>query len=150
MTYQLATAFDNEGGLAAMVVQPKTPSGIQTAERIWAVSGASFPEGQQFIDLVFTFMTPAEKEAFDAQAGISAITTSSEVTVRIRTNHTSSGDTPLFANYNGIIHYPERAERGMVGWEDLIYRVIALEALPVSLAGSTAWVMGASGSLTVV
>lgn len=126
MTYQVADTWNNEAGLAALDPQPATPNGIQTAGRVYAVDGSSYPDGQMFVELVWSVMTNEEKNAVDTALGVSDTTTSNAVTVRIR------GNDGNFANYNGIVHYPiigQDGRRSVLGWQNMTYRVTGLEAI---------------------
>lgn len=128
MNYAVADGFNNEGGLDDLTPQPATPGGIQTADRIWSADRMSYPDGDKFVELVFTFMEPQEKTDMDVTLGVNEDVTSNEITIRLRLNAASGGQ-PVFANFNGIVHWPETIKRDMVGWPQVVYRVTALEAL---------------------
>ena len=126
VTYQAADTWDNEAGLADLDPQPATPNGIQTAGRVYAADGSSYPDGQMFVELVWSVMTNEQKNAIDTALGVNDTTTSNAVTLRLRGN---DGD---FANYNGTVHSPEigrGGRRSLVGWQNVTYRVTGLEAL---------------------
>lgn len=128
MKYAIVDGFNNEMTLEELDPQPSTPGGIQTADRIWAADGSSYPDGQKFVELVFTFLEDQQKTDMDTDLGVSEDVTSNQITVRLRTNSASAG-VPVFANYNGVVHFPETIKRDMVGWSQVIYRVTGLEAL---------------------
>lgn len=124
--YQVAIGNDNEVELATLAPQPALPQGIQTSRRVFAASGNSYPDGEQYADLTYTIMTPEQFNEVNTDLGISETTTSSDNTFTLRQNDGS------FGNFNGTVHYPEigkDARRTPLGFENVRYRVTKLEAL---------------------
>jgi hypothetical protein len=126
MPYQAAIGHNNAAGLTTLSPQPSSPNGVQTARYSNSASGQTYPDGEQFIELVYTSLEPAQKNALDTAFGVSDSVGSNEITVRIRKNDDS------FANYNAIVDYPpvgRKARRSLNGWESVSYTVHLVEAL---------------------
>lgn len=121
MTYQVALNHDNEAGLANFVPQPASPGGVQTPRKVYTGNGI-YPDGDPFVDLIYTIADPDERNTIDAQLGLSDTVFSSQVTIRIRKNDDS------FANYNATVERIE-PQRSPLGWRNLNYRVRLEEAL---------------------
>lgn len=121
-TYQAVLNHNNAGNLADFSPQPASPGGVQTPRKVYAGSRAIYPDGDPFVDLVFTIADPSERNTLDAQLGLSDTVFSAEITVRVRKND----DT--FANYNAVVERND-AQRNLLGWRNLTYRVYLLEAL---------------------
>lgn len=121
MAYEVADAWDNEAGLTPLTPQPKSPGGVQFANKTYAASGRADWDGEPFIDLVYTILEHAEYNTIRTQLGLSDTIASNDVTIRIRKND----DT--FGNYNGTVEQRE-GERNPLGWR-VTFRVKLVEAL---------------------
>lgn len=120
--YQIALDHDNEGELENMLVQPATPGRIQFNNRDYSADGKSTPQGEPYVDLVYSILSNSEFPALNEQFDVTLMIPDREVTIRLKQ------DDNTFANYNGTIHYPENPIHSMAGWK-ATYRVNLKEAL---------------------
>lgn len=123
MPHQFAAGQNQAGSLANVTPQPKQGA-LRHARRVFAANGRSYPDGGLLGEWTFTVTTRAEFDALNTQFGVSEETTSALCTLRLLTN-----DFATFANYNGVIHYPDSVSRSYIGTETVVYRLTALEAL---------------------
>jgi len=112
MPYKVAIAHDNEIDLAKLVPQGRTEDGIQHPRRVY-VPGDAYPDGEAFVNLAFSVTTRAEKQALDAQFGVSETVLMAECTMTLLKNDDTWG------NFNVKVEYPEigkSAKRSQFGW----------------------------------
>lgn len=120
--YQIADGWNNTGGLADLIVQPATPSRIEVPDRNYSADGLTTPAGEPYVDLIYTILSNDEFPALNTQIGVSLLVPDNLVTIKVRK------DDGTFGNYNGIIHYPDKAQHVMAGWK-ATYRVNLKESL---------------------
>jgi len=131
MAFQLALGHNNAAGLADLVTLPVSPGppytpGLKYARTIIPSSQKKYRDGL-YTEWRFSFLTKAQRAAFETQAGLSEAVPWSEVTINTLTN-----DYTTFDTYNAIIWRPDpedsyTMDRGKL--LDVVYRLVQLEAL---------------------
>lgn len=125
MPYMAAIGLDNEDDLVRLVPQGKTEDGIKSSGRTYAPAGV-YPEGEYYVDLLYTVLERAEKQTLDAAFGVSEDVLRSECTVQLLKNDDTWG------NFNAWVEYPEigkNAKRSQFGWDRVVYRIHIIEEL---------------------
>lgn len=100
MTYQVADNWDNEGALADLSVQPRC-EGLRVGRRRIAGDGLIYDDGNLTGELIFDYMTKAQKTAIDSELGLSSVS-SNKITITL-----PYGANRTVGNYNAIVDRPD-------------------------------------------
>lgn len=95
--YQIYPGWDMAGSLVDMIIQPSMP-GQSWPSREMAGDLLTKPDGFKHCQLIFDFMSIAQRVSFETQAGLSETVESARVTVRVPRNSDRA-----FTNYNAVI-----------------------------------------------
>ena len=122
-TYQSVTGYNNSGTMTDLDPQPASPAGIQFPAEIVAANGYVYTDGSPFIDLVFSAVSPTQRNALCTKLGISQTTRYALNTVAVRL------DDSTFGTFNAIARYPKTVKRDAVGFRDFTIRVVLVAQL---------------------
>ena len=122
-TYQNVAGYNNSGTMTDIDPQPSSPAGIQFPAEIVAASGAVYTDGSPFIDLVFSAISPTQRNAICTKLGISQTTRYALNTVAVRLDDSS------FGTFNAICRYPKTLKRDPIGFRDFVVRVVLVQQL---------------------
>lgn len=123
--YELAIAWNNAAGLAALSPQPANPDGI-VVEAVDGTGMFAIAQGYPYLDLEYNdALLHTGYNSLRTLGGLTDDTLSAEVTARVLKNDST------WANYNAILtHVPGRdGKRGFGFRRDTRFRLILLEAL---------------------
>lgn len=113
MAFQLATGHDNEAGFVTVDPQPRCLLGIQNAVYVEAISGKTYPDGDEYTVWEFENLTPAQ---YTTILGLNGLTTAaSSITAEVTIN-TISHDRSTYAAYNARVVHKKGEDTEFEGW----------------------------------